>query len=177
MLPTRLNLLPPDKKKLLHRMIYFQFTKNTLETALFILCIIGIALLGCRWVLQNYTAELSAKITTASSRNVETDRKIKNINQSLLQLEEIQQNYNLWTPTMAEITKGVPPGVNLINLSIDFNNQSITFAGQADTREALLKLQEQLKTLEIISDIQIPLSILTEKKDIPFSISTKLNLE
>ena len=175
MLPTRLNLLSSRKRNHLQKMIFFQFTRNILEMTLFVLCISGIALLGGRSVLQNHFSDLTSQIAMTTNKYADTNKKIQEINKTLLTTEKIQKKYFLWTPIISEISSKIPNNIVITHLNVDKKNKIATFTGKAPTREDLLKLQEQLETLSFIDTIEIPISSLTEKENIPFSITTPIN--
>ena len=177
MTPTRLNLLSTKKQKQLQKMIYFQFIKSILEITLFVLSISGIALLGGKSILQTHAFALTEQIVAINNQHAETNKKIKNINHILKNSEEIQKNYIAWSIITAKITKGIPNDVVLVNLNLSKKDKSITLSGTAKTRVALLELKDSLENLELINKVNIPLSKLTEKENIPFSITAKLELE
>jgi hypothetical protein len=175
MFPTRLNLLSSRKRNHLQKMIFFQFTRNILEMTLFVLCISGIALLGGRSILQDHFNDLTTQIAQTTNKYADTNKKIQDINKILLTTEKIQRNYFIWTPVMTEISSKIPKNIVISHLNVDNKNKVITFTGKAPTREDLLNLQEQLESLSFIETIEIPVSALTEKENIPFSITTPIN--
>jgi len=59
MIPSRLNLLSPEKRQHLKNMVFFQFIKGILEVLLIIACAAGIILLGARTILENFKFQKS----------------------------------------------------------------------------------------------------------------------
>lgn len=174
MLPTRLNLLLPTKRKYLERMVYIQFGKNVLETFLITLSLVGIVLLGGQWLLQEHFNTLAQNITAISSQHTTTNQTIANINQTIKQIDAIEQEYILWTPLLASFLNILPSSVTLTSLDVDMTGKSITFVGHVTSREELLNLEQQLESHELINTAVIPISQLTQKNDIPFSIIATL---
>lgn len=171
MFPTRLNLLSPEKRIYLQRLMYGQFLKNSIESLLGILCLSGIMLLGAEWVLQGYFNELSASLTTSNKIQAEKNLQIKHINRALHDVDGIQQVYMLWTPRLVELAAAIPPGVVLTGLATDSAAGSYTLSGVALTRDDLLTLQTRLEALNFIDNVPIPLAQLTAKENVSFSLT------
>lgn len=169
--PIRINLLSPEKRKYLRHIIYIQFAKNTLASVVFVFCLSGITLLGCQWVLQEYFNDVSANILATNSRYAEKNQKIKEVNNLIAQTDAIQQTYTVWSPIITNLTNSVPEGILIENLSLNSNNHTFAINGKAQTRENLLQTQTNLNNLDFIENVNIPLSQLTEKININFSIS------
>lgn len=169
MIPHRLNLLSPDKRKNLKRMVNFQFTKSLLNLTLIILSCIGIVFLGGQWILQNYFNEVTAQITSVTNKYAEKNQEIKAINMILTQTDRIQTEQQLMTGRILEITNQIPDGIILNSLKID--QDRINLSGSAYTREDLLQLAKKLETIDWLSEINIPPEQLTQKDNIIFAIS------
>ena len=175
MLPTRLNLLPHNKKKVLEQIIFFQFLKGILELAILIATITSIALVGGAWVLQDHYKELNKITLASSSKYDEVDERMNELNQIILNAKKIQDQYIMWTPILAEFTTVLPPNIALQTLNLDMREKRAIFTGVAPKREDLLVIQEYVNKHSLIGETSIPPSSLTLKQNIPFLISTKLN--
>ena len=174
MIPHRLNLLSPEKRQHLKRMINFQFTKNLLEVLVFFLSIICISLLGGQWTLEDYFNKLADHVVTISNKYGESNQQIKTINQQIYQIELIQKEYYSWTPHLTELSSMVPVGITLNTLTLNQKSGELNLTGEAPTRNNLLDLKKQLETLDWIDTINIPPTQLTEKTNIKFSLSSKI---
>jgi hypothetical protein len=174
MFPTRLNLLPPDNKKYLQKMIFTEFTKSTLETVLFLLCLSGIALLCGQWVLQGYFNDLTVNIVSISSQQAESNAQIKKTNNILKLTQQIDREYVKWTPTLVAIANATPELVVLSNFSLNNGTKTITLGGTAGTRDSLLAFGQNLLALPMIESVNLPSSQLTEKENILFNFTAKL---
>jgi len=142
---------------------------------LFFLCIIGIALLGGRWVLQGYFNGLVEGIIAVSSEYAHANQEIKKINHILRGVQQIQDQYFLWTPVLSEFTTKIPDAVILSRLSFDIKTKTAALSGTAATRDDLLDLQRRLESLSFIASASIPLSQLTKKENISFSLTAQMN--
>lgn len=174
MLPLRLNLLPPEKRQHLERMIYFQFTKNALEFLLICVCVSGIVLLGGQSVLQKYFNDLTEQVTSITNQYSKTNLQISNINKITKEVDKIQNVYTKWTTKMTELANVIPNSIILSSLNFNQGDKTISLSGTAPTREELLQLQESLKSITWIKSVEVPLPQLTSPKNIQFSITALL---
>ncbi len=175
MFPTRLTFLPTEKRTYLDHLIYIQFIKNTLETCLIVLTMVALILVGGGWVLQGYFTSLIAQVALTTSKQSHRNAEIKAANATLQQISAIQKEYMLWTPIIIEVANVIPPHVTLTSMSLDAGKKIYSFTGVADTRDDLLRLQTALESLPSVQTVTIPLSQLTEKENIAFSITASIN--
>ncbi len=174
MFPIRLNVLSPEKKHLIKKMTRFQFFKNLLEIFLIVTTIIAMTLLGSQFVLQNYFSALTENIVSINSQHAEDLREIRQINHLLKNTHNIQLNYYHWTPLINDLSASIIPGITLESLHIDQTEKNVIFTGHAKTRELFLSFQESLEHNSRLEKIVSPISGLTKKEHIPFSISASL---
>lgn len=171
MYPTRLNLLPPKKRAYLQHLVFAQFGKNLVELTLIILSLLGIILVGGYDILQRYFNTLAANLTTISNQQATKNLLIKNINISLIETEKLQGKYILWSTILQQIVSGVPNGITLSTMTLSARTKTFVFVGVARTRQDLLEFQSGLQKLPMIEAVEVPLSQLTEKISVPFSIT------
>ncbi len=174
MIPLRINLLPPQKNHYLERMIHFQFIKNILEIMLFAICLTGIMLLGGQSVLQDYFDDLTIQMASISDQYAQTNQQIIKINKIINNTDKIQNEYYSWTTKLVNFANALPTNITLNSLSFDQKNKSLIFNGTAPTREDLLTLQEQIKKIDWVNSLEVPLSQLTTKQNIPFLLTAIL---
>ena len=170
MYPTHLNLLPPQKRANIQRMIYVQYIKNIFEIILIILCLSGMILLGGEWMLQKQFNAFVGTLTTISNQQAAKNKKIREVNNTFAIIERLQKKYFLWTPILESIALAVPDHITLSELLLDEKEKKYTVQGIADTRADLLLLQKNLQEIHHIKTVVIPVSALTAKEHIPFSI-------
>ena len=175
MIPHRLNLLPPDKKKRLKKMINFQFLKNIAGIFLIILSVMGIFLLGGQWVLEDYYAKLTENILSLSEKHSNTNNVIKEINNTLIKVEKIQKEYLNWTPKILEVSTLIPNDIEINKININQKNE-LTITGWANNRQSLLTLQKTLGEITWLGEFNIPPAQLTEKENINFSFVIPIKL-
>ena len=174
MFPLRLNLLPPEKKKYLQRMIFTEFTKSTLESILFLLCLAGIALLLGQSIMEEYFGELTTNIVATSNQNAKSNQEIKKINRLLREAKIAQENYILWSPILIELSNITPKEIILTNINLNAEKKNLTLTGNAGTREDLLLFENNIRALSSIASVNVPLSQLAEKTNISFSLIAQI---
>jgi len=171
MIPSRINLLSPEKRQHLKNMVFFQFIKGILEVLLIIACAAGIVLLGARTILENYFSDLTSTIVFIQSRHVKTNREVRDINVILNNLDSIQKDFKPITALIPDIAGTIPMGVVLNTLQINPETKTITMSGEANTRDNLLRLEDNIKKIGWIQSTDLPLSQLTKKDEISFALS------
>lgn len=171
MYPVRLNLLAPEKQKRLRHIVYVQFAKNSLEVVVFVISLSGIILLGAQSVLQGYFNDIADSLTSVNQKQEEKNHGIKDVNRLLAKTANIQSLYTVWTPIIADISSAIPPRIVLSGLQLDMTKRLFVFTGNAASRDDLLDLQKNLKRLPFIESAIVPLSQLTEKANVSFSIT------
>lgn len=175
MIPHRLNLLPPDKKRHLKKMINFQFLKNIAGIFLIFISLMGIVLLGGQWVLEDYYGQLTEHVFSITEKHSNTNNVIKNINNTLVKVEKIQKEYVDWTPLILEIVKAIPTNIEINKININQKNE-LTLNGLANNRQSLLDLQKTLEEISWLENFTIPPAQLTEKENINFSFVIPIKL-
>src|SRR3989339_967385 len=123
MIPSRLNLLSPEKRQHLKNMVFFQFIKGILEVLLIIACAAGIILLGARTILENYFSDLTSTIVFIQSQHVKTNREVRDINAVIKNLYGIQKEFKPITVLIPDIAAAVPTGIVLNTLQINPENK------------------------------------------------------
>jgi hypothetical protein len=155
-------------------MVGFQFAKSILEIILIIICFTGIVLVGIEDILQNYFNDLSGTIALTQSQHVKTDRTVRAINQTLIQLEKIQKNYYPATPHLIPLINAMPPNISLDSMELDSVNKNFNATGIAATRNDLLNYKQALENTGLVQKIDLPLSQLTKKDNLAFSLNAEL---
>lgn len=174
MIPTRISLLSNRKKDHLEHMVYVQFTKHTIETVLVLICIIAMILLGAEVVLNSHFSALNNNVAVSARRVSELNKKVQFINGSIARIEALNKETISWSTRIEAVTAAIPDSITLNQLSMDEKNGTYRFSGTAQTREDLLLLQEQLEIIDWIDTVEIPISQLTTREQVPFSITATL---
>lgn len=158
-------------------MALFIYFKNLLEMCLFVCVIIGLVLAGGRWFLQNYFNDLTSQLVAVANQKNDINQRVKTINSTINKLESAQKEYVSWTPILSQVGSAVPSTITLESMVLDKQLLVFTFTGVAKTRADLLSFQESLRALPFVSRVDLPLSQLTEKENIPFIISAAIKAE
>lgn len=156
-------------------MLKIQFLKNMLELVCIMTSIVGIMLLGSQRVLQNYFSSLTESMVSVRDEHGAEIQEIQRINKTLRTVSNIQKQYYTWTPLLISLGSATPQGITLNNLSIDQKMNTIRIDGHATNREVFLSYQDTLKQLDIIKEINSPLSDLTKIENFSFTISVTLH--
>lgn len=170
-----LNILPPAKKRDLRFNQLYAMIKNLIILVLLLSILTSITLLFTKMTLENYFIRIVQETTLTTQYAQIFNEDIKELNESLKAVEEIQNNYIYWTKFFVIISSMIPQNVSI--LSIDINQDRILITGLAQTRDQLLKLKKNLENNNLFSKVVIPLDNLLKRVDINFDIKAKLDLE
>lgn len=174
MIPVRLNFLSPPKRHNLQTMVIFQLGKSILEIVLIVICLIGTGLLGAQSILQDYFNDLSGTIAFTQNRHQQTNREVKEINQTISELEKIQTEYKSFLPLFPSLFINLPNDIYLDGFSINLEKNSLTLSGFAKRREQLLNYKKTLESQTWVKTIDWPLSQITKKEDLPFTLEIEM---
>jgi hypothetical protein len=138
-------------------------------TILFVVVLASVMLYGARDLLSNtrdlFTTDLLA--TTAATTVADDDTDTAQI------LESALTAGTDWHTFLVAVSAAVPSGVQLATLSVD-DSGNVRLTGQADTRAALLQLQEQLRASGAIADLYSPVRNLLQPNDVVFELTGRL---
>lgn len=174
MIPVHLNLLAPRKRAIARRLVYAQFARNMIEIAVFLVSFAGIVLLQGFSVLQEHLTALSTNLTAISHSQAVQNKEIKAVNDVLNRTDALQKQYTQWSAVLPQVLDTIPNGVTLSALTLDAPGHAYNFTGVASTRNDLLQFQKNLQSLPNVSSAIVPISQLTDKENISFSISAML---
>ena len=170
-----INLLPPiekqkllDEKKLKQIIIFdlvFLFSLICLTLILFSIQINLRAQFGLRQtILEQKQKEFE------SSKTKELEQEIIFFNRIFVDTNFFNQEKFLVSDILAELSKTIPAGISLTNLSFQKQNKEISFSGTALTREDLLVLKRNLEENESFQEIYFPASNWVNPVDINFLV-------
>jgi len=101
------------------------------------------------------------------------ENEFKQTNSEISLLYGIQRSNLHWLSVFYELDSIVPEEIILTDLIT--KNYGITLLGRADTRNNLLKFQENINASECFDSANVPLSNLVFKENISFQINFKVN--
>jgi len=166
-----LNLLPPERKKILTHIYLVLYLRFLIEILLFYSLIVAVSLIFANQYLR---ANLSInQVQTAAADDVyaRMNLEIKTVNQQLKNIDAIQSSFVAWSPLMADLLKTISPAITLSGLDFNKDNNEMIIRGAAKTRDELLAFKERLTALDWIKKLEIPVSSLTTKENVNFTIN------
>ncbi len=176
----KLNLLPPAEKKDLRISEFNRLIFSLAGWFLVILVIFSIFLAGAFLSLSILLKEQANLVAIRESEPqmqnlLKIEDKIKQTNQIIKQINSKQRQMVLWTPLLERLTKTVPAGLYLTNLSYQPSGNRIILNGWADQREDLLCFQRSLEENPFFAEVETPLANLVKEKNIDFSFTLHLD--
>ncbi len=174
MLPTRVNLLSPQKQGYLHRMVYMQFFKHLLQTILALLCIIAGMLMVTEILLADYIQAIQQKVSIAPTRITQVNNDVTFINKTIQRTAAIQEEFIPWTTHMSDLLVMLPTGIFLNDMQFNGKTKQIILTGTTDTRDTLISFINTLELSPNIISADVPISQLTQKESSSFSLTILL---
>ena len=174
----KLNLLPPKEKEeaklddFIHWLTFF-------ATPISIFLIIFVLLLGGTFFslfVMTKAQEEAIKIWESDSKIQEffqTEEEIAKLNQILVQVYSKQEETISWTLILEEISKIMPSGAYLTNLSYNKDKNIISLIGWANERKDVLSVKKLLEENPLFEQVNSPLSNLLKQREINFSFNFK----
>ncbi|MBU0546252.1 hypothetical protein KKA13_03290 [Patescibacteria group bacterium] len=175
MMRLNLNMLSPERKKRLSRLIDLVFLKSILAIITLFVALVAIILLWGWQVLAEKFNGLSQNTVSITKETSSFSRDIGKINYTLREVSLAGNKYAPITPKLTEIINSIPSQIiiNSINLSRETN--SFETAGTAVNRDVLLNFEDKIKTISWLTEVSAPRSQLFQKDDVKFVVRAKLN--
>ncbi len=176
-----LNLLPPGEKenlkmeKIQHGLWFW----TALIAGALIFFLVMLATVYFSIISLSKTVEEDYRLIQASTqgKNLKSQQDlIRDFNLKLSQIETLQKKHKYYSTILIELTRLLPEGVRLENLTIDEKNQVILL-GFAPRREEIIALKDNLEKSKKFANIENPLSNLIKQTDINFYLKFNLTEE
>lgn len=171
-----LNLISQEQKKEINLKRAYEIVKKTNCILLIIAVFIAIVLLIGKLILQIQFIKAIDQYTLVAKSSQGDNAKIRDINNSLNFVSEIQSNFIFWSNLIEDAAGRVPGGVSLSSISIDQDKKSIQIKGTAKLRDDLLQFKENIEKSPIYKNADFPLQNILQKENINFEIKAELNL-
>lgn len=174
-----LNLISPDYKKIIKKNFIIKNVKNIFLYITLFVIVVNITLLSAKKLLMdNFIKTVDQSIITSTIPK--DNNKIRQINKKIATTEIVQADYIPWSRLLIYFSSIIPDNVLITSVSIipDLKNEiwKVKFIGNANDREAFLKLKENMTTEKsILENTQIPLDNLFKKDNIDFQIDFDIN--
>lgn len=166
-----INLLSPSHKKDLKTKRIYMAIKELVMLVLLFTAIIAILLLSSKYILDNRLAKLIERNAYTIEENRTIISKINRLNSKINIAHNIQNGFKEWSVFMTDITNTTPSGVSYDLMRIRYEDASIELTGVAKTRDILTTLRDNLKNLDTIDNVNLPLQSLLPKENNKFTIT------
>ena len=170
-----LNILPKKLKNDAKLIILDKFIKKIIGTVFLFIVIFSGVLFASKFYLQSYFKETIEKSAHASKNTEDYLKKVKEVNNKIDYITNIQDNDIDWTNMVLHISKTINNDIKINKINISKTNDTLSLSGNAKTRNSLLLLKTSLEKYENFSEIKLPIKNLLEKNDIEFEIITTVN--
>lgn len=171
-----LNLISQEQKKEIKLKRAYEITKKISYILIIITVFVAIVLLIGKLILQIQFIKAVNQYTLVAKSSQGYNAKIRDINNSLNFVSEIQSNFILWSNLIKDAADRVPGGVSLSSISADRDKKSIQIKGAAKLRDDLLQFKENIEKSLIYQNVDLPLQNILQKENINFEIKAGLNL-
>ena len=113
-------------------------------------------------------------VTSVSSDIIEKESLIKKINSFGLVSQSILQNTTNWSILIDEINERTIDGIIISNFRSQSINEVMSITGISTNRDTLNQFKKSLQESKYLTEVELPITNLEQKGDIPFSISFKI---
>jgi len=134
------------------------------------------------WFFLSYLGKnLDKQITTLGQTQTlpeldELEDKAIKFNKDIALILKAQKNIIDQTPILQEITNQLTPGINITQLSMASPADPINLTVFATTRDAALLFKKKIEDNPHFTEVNIPITSLTQSQNIVFTISFKLKV-
>lgn len=105
---------------------------------------------------------------------VELEERAKNFNRLIAATSELAKNISNWSKFFEELKSRAVPGVIINNISIPSLNDAISMNGVAQNRVQLNLFKKNLTESYLFDAVNLPITNLEQKENIPFSVVFKI---
>lgn len=140
--------------------VIFYFEKNVLQNNYSILQSEGRGYESI--VLTSHGATLEASIVA--------------LNEDMAKVQQIQKGFITWSKFFQYLSDRRQNTIQITSIVLDQADSSFLLEGRAKTRSDILSFQDFLNASPLFDDVSAPISNLTERENVDFSFSGKLNL-
>ncbi len=174
MMPIRLNLLSPQRKTRLLRLIKFLFVKELLEFVVFTSALLAITFLLGWLILTGSLSDLAKSSLLVNRGYPVVNSEVSAINMATKNVVQAGRDFAPVAPFVNEIITTLPPSIKLTSLQIDRDSSTLLLDGIANTRQDLLNYEMTMEKDQNISNVTLPTSQLFQVTDIHFELHATL---
>jgi hypothetical protein len=169
-----LNLLSPEKKKEASKQMIFISLQYLVSWALIAVCLAGIILLATKLYMQDVFNKAVLQSVLVTQEYGALNQKVRQINQEIDFLANIQRKSVSWSPRLAAFTEIVPENIIISGMNFNDATKDAQIQGHAAVRDDLLLFKQKLEQSSLLKMIDLPIENLLEANDINFTIKGKL---
>ncbi len=174
----KINIIPEKIKKEIKLNFIFNLIQKSIYIGIIFSSIIAIILMiSEHTLLITLAKEVNGSSLSFKSNANTSENKVTDINNKLSLLETVQSDYTRWSIFLNFISRNVPEGVKLNKLQISKENKSVSFSGNAKTRDNLLSFKKILEDSKIFTEVDFPIKNLLQKENINFEIKSKIKID
>lgn len=164
-----LNLISESQRRRIRQRWASDELRSLAVSTLFVVVLASVTLYGARHLLSStrdlFTSDL--RTTAASSNVAEADAATAQVVAAALNADVD------WRRFLAKVAAATPADVQLNSISVG-EAGDVRVVGTAATREALLRLQDQLRSSGAIADLYSPVRNLLQPTDVSFELTGRL---
>jgi len=183
-----INLLPPDRRKVLHSESLLEAAIHFLRSGiigLLLLTGVAVASIVVLVVVAGFSASATqAELDEAVARYQALRDRVVEENGVLEFVSMLGGRRIVWTKLVGQVFEAVPAGISLNDaggtLTVengDIDSAVMTVSGRAATRSTLVIFQEKLKSLSIVQEVESPTTNLLERTNPPFEMTVRFRVE
>ncbi len=172
-----LNLVSEKLKKEIRLRRIYDILKFFNLTLVLATIVIAIAIITAKIILQNNFNKVVEQTTLITKNSQGRNTEIREINQKLNYIFNIQDDFLRWTFLFDHISDFSKEGMTFKTINIKKEDKTIEFRGVANIRDDLIFFKEGLEVSPIFNNIDFPMSNILEKENISFSIDAEIDLE
>lgn len=176
-----INLIPPHKKAEIRqsnrlRMILRWESELSSIGLIFFAMLVSISyILSINLSLVENIEKIGSASADQYKEIARYDNEVKAINSRLTEIKNIQRGQLYWSKLFLKLEKNILDGITISNLAT--KDYALFVVGEADTRDNLILFKESLQKEECFSDISLPDSSLTSRKNVDFQMDLKIKKE
>lgn len=164
-----LNVLPPSLKEEFELNRVKTVVVSVIAISLFFLIVSVSASLLSLWI-----AGFLTEVTTESSAALESNAEILEFNGLVNRIEGVQDLFFKYSDTFAPITGVIPDGVQITEISINGEHQTVSIMGHTEQKSLIFQTKENIQDIEIFSDVKLVTDELITKTRKSFTITAKI---
>lgn len=172
----QINLLPPSKRKSIFNIYILYYLQLFLEILLGYTIIISVIFIFSYNFLTNSLKDFEQTTISMDAEYATINKKIIEVNKILKKIDRIQSNNVDWSNYLYQILSTSHDGITISGMDMQKQAKTLIITGRANTRNQLLIFKDTLTNLNFLKNVELPVSALTAKQNIDFTLNADLNL-